>query len=61
MATAGNGGPTKLALLAGIVSVLLASTMAAAPQEGRRTIYVTVVDRNGLPVGGLSGADRAAA
>jgi len=45
---------TKAFLLAGIVAVLLVPAIAAAPQEGRRTVYVTALDRDGRSVKGLT-------
>jgi hypothetical protein len=44
-------------IAAGTVLALFVMTPAAAPQEGRRTIHVTVVDRAGMPVAGLTAAD----
>jgi VWFA-related protein len=44
-------------MIGAVVPGLLALTLAAAPQEGLRTIYVTVTDRGGAPVAGLTGAD----
>ena len=55
MASAGIRRPTNLVILVGIVPVLLVTALAAAPQLARRTVYVTALDRNGLPV---TGTDR---
>src|SRR5688500_1577018 len=57
MATVGNRRSAKFAILIGIGAGVLAATLAAARQEGARTVYVTVVDRRGLPVPGLTTAD----
>ena len=57
MATAGTRRPTTLVILVGILPVLLVAALAAAPQTGRRTIYVTALDRNGRPVPGLTADD----
>jgi len=41
----------------GLLCVLLVATLAAVPQTERRTIYVTALDRNGLPVPLLTADD----
>jgi VWFA-related protein len=48
---------TNVLLLGGVQFVLLVAALAAAPQMGRRTIYVTALDRNGRPVPGLTADD----
>ena len=57
MSTAGARGRTSLVILAGILPVLLAEILAAAPQLGRRTVYVTALDRDGRPAAGLTADD----
>ncbi len=37
--------------------ILGCSAIAAVPQAGLRTIFVTVVDRKGMPVAGLTSVD----
>jgi len=48
---------TNVLFLGGVHFALLIATLAAAPQMGRRTIYVTALDRNGRPVPGLTADD----
>ena len=52
----GEGVMTRI-LRAAAFFAALASIVAAAAQERLLTVYVTVVDRSGGPVTGLSGAD----
>jgi hypothetical protein len=59
MATAGIRRPTNVVILTGILPILLVAAFAAAAQTGRRTIYVTALDRNNQPVPGLTAADGA--
>ena len=48
---------TNASTAVAIVLGLLVLTPAASSQEGRRTIYVTVLDRKGMPVAGMTNAD----
>jgi hypothetical protein len=60
MISAGTRRPTSLfviLIMVGIVSVALSFAIAAVPQEGLRTIFVTVIDRKGMPVAGLTSVD----
>lgn len=52
---AGRG--TNAVLLGSVQFVLLVAALAAAPQIGRRTVYVTALDRNGRPASGLTAND----
>jgi VWFA-related protein len=47
----------NILLLAGVQFVLLVAALVAAPQIGRRTVYVTALDRNGRPATGLTADD----
>ena len=57
MANAGIRHPTNLSILVGLVPVLLVAALTAAPQMGRRTVYVTALDRSGRPAPGLTADD----
>ena len=47
----------KAVLRASALVVIGCSVIAAVPQAGFRTIFVTVVDRKGMPVAGLTSVD----
>jgi VWFA-related protein len=53
----GDRNQLKATLRAGSLAVTCAFAIAAVPQSGIRTVYVTVVDRDGLPVPGLTVED----
>jgi hypothetical protein len=48
---------TSAVVLVAVLPVICIAAIAAAPQDRIRTIYVTVLDRTGLPVSGLTSAD----
>jgi hypothetical protein len=57
MASAGARRSTHLLIPAGVLAILCVAAFTAAPQMGRRTIYVSATDREGKPVAGLTAGD----